>query len=135
MKSSKFIKHITVSDEDLDDLKHVNNVVFLTWVQDISRDHWFHLSDQAINEKYYWVVLNHFIEYKGQAKEGELLEVETYVEKMQGVRSKRVVTFSKHGKLIVKAKTEWCLMDRKTNRPSRIPPEFDRMFMDEQEET
>ena len=132
MKSSIFSKCISVKDEDLDELQHVNNVIFLAWVQDISRDHWFHLSNQAINEKYYWVVLNHFIEYKGQARAGEELEVQTYVEKMAGVKSKRDVIFSKQGKLIVRAETEWCLIDRTSNRPSRIPPEFDQMFIEDE---
>ena len=128
MKSQVYQKSILVLEEHLDYLKHVNNVVFLQWVQDLAGEHWMSKSNITFNQAYFWVVLNHYIEYKGQAFLDDVLIAKTYVEKNEGVRSLRVVEFFKDEKLIVRAKTHWCLIDRKTNRPSRVPQEVDDMF-------
>lgn len=128
MKSEKYRKTIFVEDHHLDDLQHVNNVVFLQWVQDMAGEHWLSKSSRAFNDAFYWVVIDHYIRYKGQAFLGDELVAETYVEKNEGVRSLRVVEFFKDGKMIVQAKTNWCLISRDTNRPSRIPGEVDKLF-------
>ena len=128
MKSEIYQKTIVVEDEHIDDENHVNNVVYLQWVQDIAVDHWYSKSNDEFNDAYYWVVLDHFIEYKGPAFLGDELIVKTYVRKNAGVRSSRVVEFFKNEKLVVRAKTNWCLLDRTRNRPTRIPEEVNEMF-------
>jgi acyl-CoA thioester hydrolase len=60
-------KRLIVLEEHLDHLQHVNNVVSLQWVQDLAGKHWMSKSNDAFNQTYFWVVLNHYIEYKGQA--------------------------------------------------------------------
>ena len=121
---------LIVTEDHLDELEHVNNVVYLQWVQDIAGEHWMSRSNEAFNAKYFWVVLNHFIEYKGQAFKGDELTIATYVEKNEGVRSVRHVEMLRGEKLIAKARTEWVLMDRERNRPVRVPEEVNRMFFD-----
>lgn len=128
MTSDVFQKQINVRAEHLDALNHVNNVVFLQWVQDIAGEHWFSKSTDAFNELYAWVVLDHFIEYKKQAFLNDILTVKTFIEKNEGVRSIRMVEFFKEEKLIVRAKTNWCLIDRKRGRPMRVPEEINRLF-------
>ncbi len=128
MISQRYRKSIIVSKEALDQLNHVNNVVFLKWVQDIAGEHWLSRSNEDFNRKYYWVVLNHFIEYKGQAFLDDEIRIETFVEKNEGIRSIRHVEFYKLSKLIVVAKTVWCLIDKERNKPCRIPKTVDAMF-------
>ncbi|MBT8230755.1 MAG: acyl-CoA thioesterase [Bacteroidia bacterium] len=128
MKSEVYEKTIQVKAEHLDALQHVNNVVFLQWVQDIAGEHWLSKSNDAFNQKFYWVVLDHHIEYKGQAFLSDSIIVKTYVERNEGVRSLRVVEFFNNDKCIVKAKTNWCLIDKARQRPTRVPKEVDEMF-------
>ena len=123
-----FEKDISVVKEHLDELQHVNNVTYLQWVQDVARAHWNALSNQEINDKYYWVVLKHTIEYKGQALLGDQILAKTFVSKNEGPKSTRHAEFYKEGKLLVKAETEWCLLDRKSHRPKRIPEEIATLF-------
>ncbi len=128
MKSDIYTKTITVKKDHIDELNHVNNVVFLQWVQDIAGEHWLSKSNDVINNKYFWLVLNHFLEYKAQAFVNDSLIVSTYVEKNEGVKSIRIVEFHKGDQLIVRAKTNWCLIDRNRNRPARVPQEIIDMF-------
>ncbi len=124
-----FEKRITVCPEHLDALNHVNNVVFLQWVQELADNHWFSKSTDEFNKVYAWVVLDHFIEYKRQAFLGDILTAKTFIEKNEGVRSIRMVEFFKDDKLVVRAKTNWCLIDRKRGRPMRVPKEITALFI------
>lgn len=133
MTSEIFEQKLTVQSEHIDTQEHVNNVVYLQWAQDIAEAHWMKKSNDEFNELYFWVVLNHFIEYKRQALLGDVLSVKTHVLKNEGVRSVRIVEFFRKDKLVSKVKTEWVLMSRAKNRPVRVPSEVNLMFFDEEE--
>ena len=125
-----FEKSITVSTDDLDDLNHVNNVRYVQWVQDIAKEHWLTYVSKDILETYSWFLVNHFIEYKSQALLGDKLIIKTFVPKVDGVSTIRHVeiTNSETNQLIVSSKAKWCLIDSKTQRPTRITPEIAYLF-------
>ncbi|WP_455170425.1 acyl-CoA thioesterase [Aegicerativicinus sediminis] len=117
-----FEQEIKVTEEHLDSLNHVNNVQYVQWVQDIAAAHWGRQSNKELNEQYFWVLIDHHIHYKGQAVLGDVVTAKTYVEKSEGVISHRVVEFyKKEDILICKSETQWCLISRSTQRPTRIP--------------
>ncbi len=113
---------ITVHKNDIDELGHVNNVVYVRWVQEAAAAHWDSLTTQEIKQKYVWVVLRHEIDYLSGAFEGDTLTATTWVDESSGARSERIVQFthSKTGKLLAKAKTVWCLLDGITMKPKRV---------------
>ncbi|WP_426430714.1 acyl-CoA thioesterase [Winogradskyella sp. HB-48] len=125
-----FEKTITVSKDDLDQLKHVNNVRYVQWVQDIAEDHWLKNASKTILDNYFWVMLSHHIEYKGEALLGDELNIKTYVSKSVGLTSIRHVeiTNNSNGKLIVTSETKWCFMSTATKKPTRIPTEIATLF-------
>lgn len=110
----------TVTRQDIDELNHVNNVVYLQWVQDIANAHWNQLKEGHDTSEYVWVVLRHELDYSGQAGLGDVITVKTWVGETAGIKSVRHVEFYKDNSLLVKAKTFWCLVDAKTLRPKRI---------------
>lgn len=123
-------KLITVSENDLDDLNHVNNVRYVKWVNDVAEEHWKLKASQKILDTYFWVMLNHHIQYKGQAFLNEILVLKTYVTKSEGVTSTRMVEiYNKNsGKLLTTSETNWCFMSKETSRPTRIPQEIIVIF-------
>ncbi|WP_179019921.1 acyl-CoA thioesterase [Winogradskyella forsetii] len=125
-----FEKTITVSEDDIDDLNHVNNVRYVQWVQDIAKDHWLAYATKDILETYSWFLVNHFIEYKSQALLGDKLLLKTYVPLVEGVSTTRHVEIinAETNQLIVNSKAKWCLIDNKTQRPTRIIPEIAKLF-------
>ncbi|MFD1064268.1 acyl-CoA thioesterase [Winogradskyella litorisediminis] len=123
-----FTKEIIVSESDLDQLNHVNNVTYVQWVQDIAEAHWLQNASDSILENYFWVLVKHTIEYKGQAFLGDSLIVKTFVESSEGVISVRKVEIFKDEKLIISSETKWCFMDMKTKRPTRITPQIATLF-------
>lgn len=125
-----FEKTITVSNKDLDQLNHVNNVRYVQWVQDIAEAHWLAYATKDILKTYSWFLVNHFIEYKNQALLGDKLLLKTFVPKAEGVSTVRHVEIIniETQQLIVNSKTKWCLIDSKTQRPTRIVPEIAKLF-------
>lgn len=132
MEKNSFAFEITVPPEAIDELGHVNNVTYLEWVQEASYRHWSSVVPEAVQQEGNWVVLNHFIEYKAPAFKDEVLQLKTWVESMEGVKSKRHVEISrkKDQKLLVKALTLWCYIDVKSQKPKRIPEELTKLFID-----
>ncbi|MDB4709726.1 acyl-CoA thioesterase [Flavobacteriaceae bacterium] len=115
-----FETKFTVVASDIDELNHVNNVVYIQWIQNIANLHWTQLKQDLDTTAYVWVVIRHEIDYIGQALLGETLVAKTWVGKTEGIRSIRHVEFYKNNKLVVKAQTTFCLVNAKTFRPTRI---------------
>ena len=125
-----FQQRITVLPGDIDDLNHVNNVVYLQWVQDIATAHWRQIASEDLQKKYSWVVLKHEIEYFNPTYLNDVLIVRTWVGISEGVRSERHVEFynEESNKLLVKAKTTWCLLLSDSMRPKRIEADILEIF-------
>ena len=123
-------KTLKVGPGDLDALNHVNNVRYLEWVQEISGEHWELQAKTEWKERYFWVVRSHRIEYVKSAVSGDQLELETFVKDSRGPLSERVVAIrhSETGNTITKCHTLWCLLDRRTERPVRIPEDIRKRF-------
>ena len=115
-----FETKFTVVASDIDELNHVNNVVYIQWIQNIANLHWTQLKQDIDTTAYVWVVIRHEIDYIGQSLLGETLVAKTWVGKTEGIRSIRHVEFYKNNKLVVKAQTTFCLVNAKTFRPTRI---------------
>ena len=74
-----FTKSRTVSREEIDDLDHVNNVVYVQWANDIAVDHWLSVASQNMLDSYDWVMIKHCIEYKKSAILGDVILIKTQV--------------------------------------------------------
>lgn len=122
---------IKVSQNDIDELNHVNNVRYVDWINEAAKQHWQRTAPKSILENFYWVVLSHHIEYKSAALLNDNVLIRTFVRKSEGVKSYRVVEIfnGETNKLMVKAETIWCMMDVKTQRPSRIPQEIINLYI------
>lgn len=120
---------LVVQESDLDNLNHVNNVRYLQWVQDIAQLHWDKNATEDLKTNFYWVVLNHHIDYYKPALLNETILIETFVASAKGVTSTRIVNFYDSNKtLLVKCETKWCFMNRRTNKISRLTPEVINLF-------
>ena len=130
MKPDVFIKKITVQPQAIDDLDHVNNLIYLQWCLDAAKAHWISKTTPEQRQKYVWVVLKHTITYKSPAFLGEELTLKTWVQKCEGVKSFRnyQISNAKTNKLLVEAQTIWCLLHTKSKKPTKITEEIRNLF-------
>lgn len=117
-----FLRRIEPGPADIDELGHVNNVVYLRWVQDIAITHWHRVATPEMIESDIWVALKHTIEYRDPIQPGETAEIRTWLGRIHGPRFDRHVDIRKPGakRFSARATTEWCRVDLKTRRPKRI---------------
>lgn len=122
MKSYKYT--LTVQEEDLDELLHVNNVVYLKYLQEAAIAHWNTLATEEIRDSIRWIVRKHEIEYLSSAGLGDNLEITTWVNTAEGASSERAYEIRNGGKLLVKARTLWISVDPSSLKPKRISEEI-----------
>ena len=127
-----FEKTLIVSAGDLDELNHVNNVRYVQWIQDISKEHWQSVASPEMKEGVIWVVLNHNITYKSAAVLNDCVKVHTNIAESRGAISVRIVEMynDKTNQLLVRSNTEWCLLNTKTLKPIRIPQAIKQLFLE-----
>ena len=126
-----FERRITAAAEDIDELGHVNNAVWVRWIQDIATAHWQAVAPEAHREAYVWVVTRHEIDYLRAVTIGETVTGRTWLgEAPKGARFDRHVEFvGEDGKTRVRAKTTWAIIDKAAGRPIRVPAEVAAPFL------
>ncbi len=116
---------LKIPEEAIDGNGHVNNVVYLQWMQDAAIRHFESLGGTplTIGAGATWVVRSHKIEYFGPAFAGEEIEVHTWIANVRRVRSLRRYEFVRaaDGETLVKGETEWVFVDARDGRPIPIP--------------
>lgn len=121
----------TAAAEHIDELGHVNNAVWVQWMEQVAVAHWRSVADPAHQEGYIWVVVRHEIDYLRPAFEGDRITARTWVgDAPKGARFDRHVEFSGNdGRLCVRSRTAWAIIDKGSGRPIRVPPEVVAPFM------
>lgn len=130
-----FRKTFTAEAQHIDVMGHVNNAVWVQWVQDMATDHWNAVADPAHAAEFVWLVTRHEIEYRGNIAEGETVTGTTWIPgEGKGAQSARRVDFTNEaGKVIVSANTMWAMLHRETGRLARVRPEIIAPFLLETE--
>lgn len=131
--SPVFEQRIEVAREHIDALNHVNNVVYVQFMQDIADQHWHSVPLSEEEKKLAWVVRRHEIDYLFPAVLGDTLRIRTWT----GAHG--TVSWDRHyeiervadGKKIITAKSVWVLLDQETGRPKRIDDKILQRFSDE----
>lgn len=118
-----------VKDQEIDEMGHVNNVIYLKWVQDVAISHWTSKAHPEDLENYRWVVRRHELDYLKPALPGDEITATTWIESLDGVKSIRMVEIKKQDSLLLKAKTLWVMLDAQTEKPARISQRMKDMFI------
>ncbi len=121
---------IDVEPADIDGLGHVNNVVYLRWVQEIAIAHWRAVASAAEQEKFLWIVVRHEIDYKQPARLGDVILAKTWVGAATRIRFERHTEMlrASDGILLAKARTVWCPIDALTGKLVSVGAEVRARF-------
>jgi acyl-CoA thioester hydrolase len=131
MPAEIYKQSFLVDGGDIDELGHVNNVVYLRWAQDIATAHWRARAGAQNVAAYVWVVARHEIDYRAPLTLGDGVEAQTWVDAApRGAVWRRFVDIYRAGdeKPAVQVQSNWCLLDAATRRLKRVPPEMAAQF-------
>jgi acyl-CoA thioester hydrolase len=113
---------LQVQEEDIDGMGHVNNIVYLRWVQEVATAHWNAATSAQQKAEYAWVVMRHEIDYKRPALLGDALVARTYVGVVSGAKFDRHVEIwrTQDNRMLAQARSVWVALDPNTGRPRRV---------------
>jgi acyl-CoA thioester hydrolase len=132
MAAEVFIQRFPVDGADIDELGHVNNIVYLRYAQDIATAHWRVRASAESVANYVWVVMRHEVDYRAPLMLGDEVEVRTWVDEApRGATWARFVEIYKAGadRPSAQIKSNWALLDMETRRVRRVPAEIVERFM------
>jgi acyl-CoA thioester hydrolase len=145
---SGFIAHVRVRFHECDPLGHVNNAVYLGYLEQAAIDHaaaaGWPASRLSAEIGAVFVARKHEIEFLLPSFENDVLEIVTWPEEMSGARALRryqirridgdvnavpgnrlispsEITTASRDRLVVRASTEWVLANVERSRAVRIP--------------
>ncbi len=105
--------------------------MWVQWIQTVAVAHWDSVADPAHRDAYFWVVVRHEIDYLRAAHVGDRIVARTWVgEAPKGARFDRHMEFTgADGKIRVRARTDWAIIDKASGRPIRVPAEVVAPFV------
>jgi acyl-CoA thioester hydrolase len=129
--SDRFMLSFTARAEHIDVMGHVNNAVWVQWMEAIATAHWEADAAPEHVAAYAWVVTRHAIDYRGNVTAGQSVTAHTFIPAgPTGARFDRLVEFrNAAGKTIVSAKSTWALIDRASGRVVRVPADVAARFL------
>ncbi len=129
--ASSFTKSFTALPEHIDVLGHVNNAVWVQWMEQVSVEHWTTHALPAHVDAYIWVVTRHEVDYRGNVTEGETVTARTWIpDPPRGARFDRLIEFiGPDGKVKVSARSTWAMIDKESGRLMRVPADVAAPFL------
>ena len=126
----RYEMQVRVVEQDLDERRHVNNVVYLRWTQDLAIAHWRSLAPAEAQATWAWIALRHEVDYRRPLLPGETARARTWVaETAQGPRYDRFIRIDgPDGQMCAQVHTTWVLIEQSTGRPRRVPEWIPAMF-------
>ncbi|MBP7933116.1 MAG: acyl-CoA thioesterase [Phycisphaerae bacterium] len=121
---------LRVKLEDIDEMGHVNNVVYLRYAQDAAAAHWIALASEEQLKSFVWVARRHEIDYLRPAFPDEELLARTWVGEASGATYERFVEIARprDNETLARVRSVWVLLDAKSHRPRRVTEELRARF-------
>ena len=111
---------IAIDPADIDHMGHVNNSVYLKWVQDAVVDYWQSVAPADAVATHLWVALKHEISYLKPTFLTDNVVAEVIAEKVEGARAYFTTVVKRGQDVLSEVKSTWCCLDSASLRPVRL---------------
>ncbi|MFL6782274.1 MAG: acyl-CoA thioesterase [Sphingomicrobium sp.] len=111
---------VAIRPADIDHMGHVNNAVYLTWVQEAVIDYWRSVAPPDAVAGHLWVALKHEITYRKPTFLQDTVVAEVIAEKVEGARAMFTTVLRRGEEVLSEIKSSWCCLDAATRRPARL---------------
>ena len=121
---------VPVLPADIDGQNHVNNTVYLRWIQDVATAHWKSLASAEAQDAIGWVVLRHEVDYRSPASLGDEILLRTWVGQASRLKFERFTEIHRKidNRLLAQGRTLWVPIDVRTGKPTRVGAELRAQF-------
>jgi acyl-CoA thioester hydrolase len=120
---------VAIQPADIDHMGHVNNSVYLKWVQDAVVDYWSTVAPPDAVAQHLWVALKHEISYLKPTFLQDNVVAEVIAEKVEGARAYFRTVLKRGEDVLSEIQSTWCCLDAGTHRPARLTREVISRFV------
>lgn len=120
---------VAIDPSDIDHMGHVNNSVYLKWVQDAVIDYWQNVAPPDAVARHLWVALKHEITYRKPTFLQDVVVAEVIAEKVEGARAFFRTVVRRGEDVLTEIQSCWCCLDAVTKRPVRLAQEIAGRFL------
>ena len=124
-----FRHQIAIDTADIDHMGHVNNSVYLRWVQEAVTRYWEKVAPAEAVATHLWVALKHEITYLKPAFLDDLVVADVIAERMQGARAFFSTVIRRGEDIVAEVRSIWCCLDSESKRPARLTKEVVARFV------
>lgn len=129
MNAQAFHHPIGIGPGDIDHMGHVNNSVYLKWVQEAVIRYWESLAPAEAVARHLWVALSHEIKYRRPAFLDDLVVADVVADKVEGARALFTTVIKRGEVVLAEVKSSWCCLDAVTRRPARLARDIAERFL------
>jgi acyl-CoA thioester hydrolase len=120
---------VAIEPADIDHMGHVNNAVYLKWVQEAVVDYWRSVAPPEAVATHLWVALKHEISYLRPTFLQDNVVAEVIAEKVEGARAYFTTVMRRGQEVLSEVKSCWCCLDAASLRPARLAREIVGRFL------
>jgi acyl-CoA thioester hydrolase len=122
---------LTIAADDIDFMGHVNNSVYLEWVQEAVLAYWRKVAPAEAVARHLWVAIRHEITYRRPALLDDVVIASVVAEGVTGARAFFTTIISRGEEVLAEAKSSWCCLDAASRRPARLARDVVKRFLPE----
>ena len=111
---------VAIEAADIDHMGHVNNAVYLKWVQEAVVDYWRSIAPPEAVAGHLWVALKHEITYRRPTFLQDNVVAEVIAENVEGARAYFTTIVRRGEEVLSEIKSSWCCLDAASLRPARL---------------
>ena len=120
---------IGILPADIDHMGHVNNSVYLKWVQEAVVRYWEKVAPTEAVAKHLWVALKHEIEFRRPTFLDDNVVADVIAEQVQGARAFFTTVIRRGEEVLAEVKSTWCCLDAGSGRPARLAKDIVSRFV------
>ncbi len=129
MSPTMYRHAIGIEPADIDHMGHVNNSVYLKWVQEAVVDYWEKVAPADAVARHLWVALKHEISYRRPAFLDDIVVADVIADQVQGARALFTTVIKRGEEVVAEIKSTWCCLDAATRKPARLAKEIASRFL------
>jgi acyl-CoA thioester hydrolase len=124
-----FRHRVAIQPADIDHMGHVNNAVYLQWVQEAVIDYWSSVAPPDAVARHLWVALKHEITYLKPTFLQDVVVAEVIAEKVEGARAFFHTVLKRGEEVLSEIRSSWCCLDAVSHRPARLARDIVGRFL------
>ena len=120
---------IGILPDDIDHMGHVNNSVYLKWVQEAVIRYWEKVAPSDAVTKHLWVALKPEISYRRPTFLDDIVVADVVADQVQGAKAFFTTVIKRGEVVLVEVNSIWCCLDSASLRPARLAKDIVSRFL------